>query len=128
VAGGPLPTRGALVQAPFGRSRNPTAVTSAESPSLADVFARSERMVGRRIAEEYVLVPIVSRGTDLDAIFNLNRVGAFIWERLDGSASGEEIVRALVEEFDVDSARAVDDYRAFMAQLLSIDAVRPCQP
>ncbi|HWW93853.1 MAG TPA: PqqD family protein [Vicinamibacteria bacterium] len=103
-------------------------MTSAERPSLADVFARSERMVGRRIAEEYVLVPIVGRGADLDAIFNLNRVGAFIWERLDGSSSGEEIVRALVEEFDVDSVRAVEDYRAFMAQLLSIDAVRPCQP
>ena len=128
MARAPLPTRGALVQAPSGRRRNPPAVTSAERPSLADVFARSERMVGRRIAEEYVLVPIVGRGADLDAIFNLNRVGAFIWERLDGSSSGEEIVRALVEEFDVDSVRAVDDYRVFMAQLLSIDAVRPCQP
>jgi Coenzyme PQQ synthesis protein D (PqqD) len=103
-------------------------VRSAESPSLADVFARSERMVGRRIADEYVLVPIVGRGADLDAIFNLNRVGAFIWERLDGRSSGEQIVRALMEEFDVDSARAMDDYRGFMAQLLSIEAVSPCRP
>ncbi|HXB57830.1 MAG TPA: PqqD family protein [Vicinamibacteria bacterium] len=103
-------------------------MTSAESLSLADVFARSERMVGRRIAEEYVLVPIVGRGADLDAIFNLNRVGAFIWERLDGRSSGEEIVRALVEDFDVDSLRAVADYRAFMVQLLSIEAVHPCRP
>ena len=103
-------------------------MTSAETPSLTQVFVRSERMVGRRIAEEYVLVPIVGRGPELEAIFNLNRVGAFIWERLDGRASGDEIVGDLVERFDVERARAVDDYRAFMAQLLSIQAVRPSAP
>jgi hypothetical protein len=100
-------------------------VSSEEAPSLAQAFARCERMVGRRIAEEYVLVPIVGRGADLDAIFNLNRVGAFIWERLDGRSTGEEIVKALVEQFDVEPARAIDDYRAFLAQLLAIEAVSP---
>lgn len=80
-------------------------------------------MVGRKIADEFILVPIVGRGADVDAIFTLNRVGAFIWDRLDGQASGEAIVAALVEMFDVDRAQAVSDYEVFLDQLLQIRAV-----
>ena len=57
--------------------------------SLSDAFTRSDRMVGRRVADEYILVPIVGHGAELDGIYNLSRVGAFIWELLDGRHSGE---------------------------------------
>lgn len=80
-------------------------------------------MVGRKIADEFILVPIVGRGADVDAIFTLNRVGAFIWDHLDGRTSGETIVAALVEGFDVDRTQAEADYEAFLAQLLQIRAV-----
>jgi hypothetical protein len=80
-------------------------------------------MVGRKIAGEYILVPIVGRGADVDAIFNLNGVGAFIWERLDGKAAGDVIVRALVERYEVDDAQAANDYRDFMSKLQTIQAV-----
>jgi hypothetical protein len=95
-----------------------------ETPALSDVFERSERVVGRRLADEYILVPIVGRGADVDSIFNLNRVGALIWEKLDGRTSGEAVVEAIVERFDVDAARAAEDYAEFVAKLVSVDAVR----
>jgi hypothetical protein len=90
---------------------------------LAEVFQRSDRIVGRRLADEYVLVPIVSRGADVDSIFNLNRVGALIWERLDGRTSGQAVVEAIVERFDVDAGRAAEDYAEFVAKLLAIEAI-----
>jgi hypothetical protein len=90
---------------------------------LERAFARSERVVGRRIAGEYVLVPIVGHGAQVDAIFNLNRVGAFIWERLDGSTPGRAIVAALVDRYEVTRQQAEADYREFLAKLLSIEAV-----
>lgn len=96
-----------------------------EEPTLERVFARSERMVGRRIADEFVLVPIVGHGAQLDAIYNLNRVGAFIWERLDGRANGLEIVEALVVRYAVERTTAEADYRAFLAKLQVIGAVSP---
>jgi hypothetical protein len=92
-------------------------------PSLGHSLARSEQMVGRRIASEYVLVPLVGRGADIDAIFNLNRVGAFIWERLDGRTEGSAVVEALMEHFTVDRATAEADYLRFVEQLKSIGAV-----
>jgi len=80
-------------------------------------------MVGRRIADEYILVPIVGHGAQLDGIFNLNRVATFIWERLDGRSSGEMIVEALVRHFDVEPPRAAQDYQEFVQKLLAITAV-----
>jgi len=98
-------------------------MTAEATPDLDTVFVRSERIVGRRIADEYILVPIVGRGAEVDSIFNLNRVATFIWEKLDGSRSGRQIVEALLERFDVGLARAEQDYREFVAKLLSIAAV-----
>ena len=91
---------------------------------LGDVFERSDRIVGRRLADEYILVPLVSRGADVDSIFNLNRVGALIWERLDGRTSGEAVVEAIIERFEVDAKRAASDYAEFIEKLVAIEAVR----
>jgi hypothetical protein len=80
-------------------------------------------MVARRIADEYLLVPLVGRGANLDSIFSLNRVAAFVWERLDGQASGHEIVAALTDSFDVTPTRAAEDYLELLGTLLSLGAV-----
>jgi Coenzyme PQQ synthesis protein D (PqqD) len=93
------------------------------APRLTDVFARSDRIVGRRIAGEYVLVPLVGRGADADFIYTLNRVAAAMWESLDGKATGEDVVRHVVGQFEVDEARAGRDYLELMETLESIDAV-----
>lgn len=89
------------------------------------MFARSSRIVGRRIAGEYVLVPLVTHGADLDAIYNLNAVAAFIWERLDGRTPGAQIVAALIDAFAVEATRAEADYLEFVARLLELGAVEP---
>lgn len=92
---------------------------------LESVYRRSPRMVSRRIADDHVLVPIVGRGADLDSIFTLNRVGAFIWDCIDGTSTGKAIVQAIVERFDVEPVAAEADYARFMEQLASIQAVEP---
>jgi hypothetical protein len=97
-------------------------------PGLERVFARSPRMVSRRIAGECVLVPLAARGADLDSIYNLNAVGAFIWERLDGQTPGETIVGALTASFEVDSETATRDFSAFVETLQSLGALEPVVP
>jgi hypothetical protein len=93
------------------------------APATDVVFARSTRIVGRRIAGEYVLVPLVTHGADLDAIYNLNPVAAFIWERLDGRTAGAGIVAALVESFAVEPGQAEADYLEFVSRLQQLGAV-----
>jgi hypothetical protein len=95
---------------------------------LSQVYGRSDRIVARRVAGEFILVPLVGRGADLDSIFHLNAVGAFVWERLDGRRSGTEIVASMVERFEVDAATAAEDYRRFIEELRSIGAVAESKP
>jgi len=103
-------------------------VTEAGTDALETVYARSERMVGRRIADEFLIVPIVGHGAEVDSIYNLNRVGAFIWDQIDGTRSGRAIIDAIVARFAVERPVAEADYRAFVAQLLSIQALIPSAP
>ena len=93
------------------------------SAALDAVLAPSDRIVGRRIGDAYVLVPLVGRGAAVDSTFNLNRVGAFVWERLDGATPGRAIVDAIVERFAVDREAAEADYLGFVGQLREIRAI-----
>ena len=99
-------------------------MTRSAQGRLADVWARSARMVGRRIGDEYVLVPLAGRGADLDSILNLNQVAAFVWEQLDGSRSGDEVVDAVIEQFEVERSRAEQDYLELVETLVELDAVK----
>jgi hypothetical protein len=92
-------------------------------PRLDEAFARSARMVGRRIGDEYVLVPLAGRGADLDSILNLSRVAAFVWERLDGARTGAQVVDAVVERFEVERAEAEADYLELVETLLDVGAL-----
>ena len=90
---------------------------------LGEAWARSERMVGRRIGDEYVLVPLAGRGADLDSILNLNHVAAFVWEQLDGERRGSDVVEAVLERFDVERPRAEQDYLELIDTLVEVGAV-----
>jgi Coenzyme PQQ synthesis protein D (PqqD) len=95
---------------------------------LDEAWARSERMVGRRIGEEFVLVPLAGRGADLDSILNLNRVAAFVWEQLDGTRTAGDLVDAVVRRFDVERERAEADTLELLDTLLELQAIVPAPP
>jgi hypothetical protein len=97
--------------------------SAARQPSLDDVFVRSPDIVAREIAGECLLVPIAHRGANLDAIYNLNRVGAFIWRRMDGLTPGHAIVGGVAQQFAVEPERAAADFSEFASLLLSIGAI-----
>jgi hypothetical protein len=92
---------------------------------LGETWARSPRMVGRKIGAEYVLVPLAERGADLDSIYNLNPVAAFVWEQLDGRSPGRDVVDALVARFEVERAEAERDYLELVETLVELRALEP---
>jgi hypothetical protein len=96
--------------------------------ALHQVYVRSPNFVGRRIGDEYVLVPLVARGADLDSILNLNRVAASIWEWFDGQRSGRMIVAAIVKQFRVERPQAAADYAELLDTLLELRAIVPAGP
>jgi hypothetical protein len=95
---------------------------------LDESWARSPRIVSRTIGGQCVLVPLAERGADLDSIFNLNRVAAFIWEKLDGQRTTGQLVDAVVERFEVDRQRAEADTLELLETLQEIRAIVPASP
>jgi hypothetical protein len=74
--------------------------------------------------DELILVPIHQDVADMDCIFTMNEVGAFIWENLDGQATVADLQAAVVEQYEVDPEAAAADLLEFVRELESAGAVR----
>ena len=89
------------------------------------IFRKNENFVFRQIDDETILVPIKNNVGDMGAIYNLNEVGAYVWDHLDGEKTLLDIKNRVIEKFDVSSQDAEEDLMEFVAQLEKIDAVLP---
>ena len=58
----------------------------------------------RSIAGETVVIP--EGGLNFDSMINLNGTGAFLWKRLEQEVTADELVEALLEEYEVERATA----------------------
>ena len=91
---------------------------------VARRYQRNPSVVYREIAGEAILVPIHRQVTDMQSIYTMNSVGAAIWNLLDGERTLVEIRDALLVEYDVRPEDLAEDLDEFIAQLVSVGAVR----
>ncbi len=91
---------------------------------LDGVPSRSENVVFRKIENEYILVPLLSTSADVEAIYNLNEIGAIIWEHIDGKKSLREIIGELAEEYEVEPEEAERDVLDFVRDLTGSQLIR----
>jgi hypothetical protein len=90
---------------------------------LQKKYRKNESFVYRRIQHEKILIPVKDNVGDMDSLYNLNEVGAFIWERLDGEKTLRDIRTMITEAFEVSSEEAQEDLYEFVRQLKEIDAI-----
>ncbi len=76
-----------------------------------------KELIKRQIAGDTVLVPVGQAVYDANGLFMLNELGAFIWDRLPDAASKEEILEAVLEEYEVTREVAREDLDRFFSQL-----------
>ena len=87
-------------------------------------FAKNPSIVSRKIADEFILVPIKQRASDIDSIYTVNEVGSFIWEQIDLEKPLTEIRDLIVNEFEVSTEEAEKDLIEFLQQLENVGAVK----
>lgn len=80
-------------------------------------YRPSDQVIFRSVGDDLVLLDF-SRGL----YYALDPVGARIWELLQG-CTVEEIVAAIVGEYDVDAATAEADVRRLIAELAERELV-----
>lgn len=79
-----------------------------------------EGFILRTVAGETVVLP-TGGVTNFDMMITLNDTGRFLWERLTDGAEEEELVKALLAEYDVTEEVAAKSVAAFVARLKELD-------
>jgi hypothetical protein len=87
-------------------------------------YQRNPDYIFRKIVDELVLVPVHQDVADMDCIYTLNPIGAFIWERLDKPATQSELQAALLAEYAAEPEVVAADLEGFLRELTAIGAVR----
>lgn len=112
-----------------GNSR--LSILSATMNHLKKSYRKNEDVVFRRISDQSILVPIKDNVGDLGFIYNLNDVGTFVWERIDGKRPLVDIKEMLVDEFNVSPSQAERDLLEFidhlekMGHIVTVDRISP---
>lgn len=77
----------------------------------------------RKVADSYIVVPVNKLTLDFNGIINLNETGAFLFRRLQQGAGREELINALLEEYDVAPDRAAADTDIFIEKVRKADVL-----
>jgi len=77
------------------------------------ILAKSPTTAWRLIEGEAVILSLETK-----VLRGLNPVGSRVWELIDGQRSVEEIITAIVQEFDVTPQAAAEDVKRFVQELL----------
>ena len=84
---------------------------------------KNNEFILRNIAGEVVLVPTGTITQNFNGLITLNSVGAFIWEHLEVAKDKEELVKLILDEYDIDEETAKRDTEAFLEMLLKFNMI-----
>lgn len=79
----------------------------------------------REIAGEFILVPIGNTAMEMNGMITLNEVGVFIWNKLKDECTREELLREILESFEIDEEHARSDLDEFLQQLEEAHLIQP---
>lgn len=79
---------------------------------------KNDKVILREIEGESLLVPIAQFDNPLLVLFALNKTGRFIWDRIESSCMCCEIVKKVMEKYDVEEKTAKADVEKFLSLLL----------
>ena len=69
----------------------------------------------RELAGQWVVVPIGSNMVEFANILILSESGALLWKKISTGAEEEELVREILDTYDIDEETARDDVKEFIA-------------
>ena len=79
--------------------------------------------VVRSIAGESVVVALGEASKNFNGIIKLNDTGRFIWDKLSQGTEMEELVEAILSEYEIDRETAEADARVFVDTLMGANII-----
>lgn len=82
-----------------------------------------ENYMLRKVADCYVVVPVGEAVAEFNGMINLNEVGAFLWRQLETETTFEDILKAMLETYEVEEAIAKADLEKFISELKAVNLI-----
>lgn len=82
-----------------------------------------KELLKRDIAGEIILVPVGKAVLDSNGLFALNELGGFLWDLLPQARSEDELLHAVLQEYEVGEEEARRDIREFLDTLRRMDII-----
>lgn len=77
----------------------------------------------RNVVDEYILMPTGENIGLFNGTVLLNEVSALVWEKLQNPVSREDLLKAILDEFEVDRATASADLDELLKTLRSYGVI-----
>lgn len=77
----------------------------------------SQGFILKKIAGQNIVVPLGTKNIDFNVMISLNDCGAFLWQQLQTDKTEEQLLGALLEEYNIDEGRASEDIKRFINKL-----------
>ncbi len=71
----------------------------------------------REVAGNYIVVAVGEEAVDFNGLITTNETGAFLWEKLSNNISEQELIDAMLQEYEVDEKIAAEDISLFIRKL-----------
>ena len=71
----------------------------------------------RQVADATIVVPSGKASLDFNGMITLNETGAFLWSLLENETTVDEMVEAMLADYEVDEATARAGIERFVAKL-----------
>lgn len=75
----------------------------------------------RQIGDDYIIVPVGKAALSFNGMITVNETGAFLWEQLVKGTNKEELLRTVVETYEVALEEAERDIEEFLETLYAND-------
>lgn len=87
------------------------------------LLKKNKDFVARDFDGEVVLMPVVRQSKDAEFIYSLNDAAKFIWDKVDGKSTEEDICTKVLKKFEVDEKEASKKVSKIIKELKKIKAL-----
>ena len=82
-----------------------------------------KNFVLRKIAENWMVLPLAEETVNFSDMLTVNDSGAMLWKRLEDGCDKETLVQVLLDEYEVSREEAEADVEGFLEKLVQTGCV-----
>ena len=83
-----------------------------------------EGFILREVADSFIVVAVGDAVKSFNGVINLNETSALLWKTLENGAEKEDLVNALLNNYEVERELAETDVEAFITKLTEAGLIK----